>query len=641
MSKAGNIAAESITKLAAAGTAAAAAIGLAVNQAIDFNIELTKSALRADENIEKMQGLAFATKTVGIDLEKLGDISKDTREKIGDFLNTGGGGFQDFADALRLTKEEAAAVAEEFKTLSGPEILQQMVNRMQEAEVSAVQMSHALEGMASDTTDLIPLLLNNGEELKRLEERYNSLGVTISELDSQKIKALSEETAIFAATASGSMTKATAVLSDEISGVLQEFAGLSKDIGEIVVTAVVGYQALVTEATAAVFGLFRAAEIASLEASIAISETFGAGAINTVAELDKAINDFVVSATDGLVNLGTVDFLQDAAEPLDELKRKLEELIEDDTARDAFDVSFLEEQWEAAIEKINQYNEVVSEIPTGDDLAAAGGIGTPFKSADENDAELQSLMDRFASEEQLLTQKFEKEIEIAKNNKALLLELENEYIEALIELDLSEEERNQELFDIEIARHQDLLSQKLISEEQYLKSVDKLAVKFGKQDVSNTKRVNKDKSTSEQIYADTALQIGDQLFEGNKAIEAGIVVAKTGAAVMHQLGSGDPYTAFARGAAAAAIGALQLAQTLGAQKGGGAISAPSASAASSTSSADAVSGEIEVNETVTQGSNTISTSNNITITADDSDELAVAFANVINKKVQSGELILG
>jgi hypothetical protein len=35
---------------------------------------------------------------------------------------------------------------------------------MEDADVSAVQMSHALEGMASDTTKLIPLLANSGED---------------------------------------------------------------------------------------------------------------------------------------------------------------------------------------------------------------------------------------------------------------------------------------------------------------------------------------------------------------------------------------------------------------------------------------------------------------------------------------------
>lgn len=70
-----------------------------------------------------------------------------------------------------------------------------------------------------------------------------------------------------------------------------------------------------------------------------------------------------------------------------------------------------------------------------------------------------------------------------------------------------------------------------------------------------------------------AMAANQLLFDDNKAIEAGLVVAKTGAAVMHQLGSGDPYTAFGRAAAAAAIGALQLAATLSSAKGGGSIAA--------------------------------------------------------------------
>lgn len=161
-----------------------------INKTTEYSKQIKIATKLSGLNAEALQKMAFATATVGIDLEKLGDISKDTREKIGDFLNTGGGGFQDFVDAMKLTKKEARLVADEFSRLSGPEILQEMVTRMEAADVSAVQMSHALEGMASDTTNLIPLLIDGGREMKSLGDAMDGVTVPLTDEDLQKLQDL-------------------------------------------------------------------------------------------------------------------------------------------------------------------------------------------------------------------------------------------------------------------------------------------------------------------------------------------------------------------------------------------------------------------------------------------------------------------
>lgn len=140
-----------------------------------------------------MQSLAFATNTVGISLEKIGDISKDTQEKVGEFLATGGGGFKDFVDVLGLTNAEAIKVAESFKDLSGPDILQEVVNQLEAAGKSGKEISFALEGLASDTTDLIPLLTNGGEKLKDLTGGFDDLNFALSQSDVDKIKRVGVE----------------------------------------------------------------------------------------------------------------------------------------------------------------------------------------------------------------------------------------------------------------------------------------------------------------------------------------------------------------------------------------------------------------------------------------------------------------
>ena len=160
---------------AVAVTALTAGTLALISRTTEYSKELKIASQLSGVAIDKLQGMAFATSTVGISIEKLGDISKDTREKIGDFLNTGGGGFDDFVRAMKLTKEEAKLLADEFALLTGPEILQEMVTQMEGAGISAVQMSHALEGMASDTTNLIPLLANGGKEMKTLSMIYTGM----------------------------------------------------------------------------------------------------------------------------------------------------------------------------------------------------------------------------------------------------------------------------------------------------------------------------------------------------------------------------------------------------------------------------------------------------------------------------------
>ena len=152
-----------------AATIAVTAITTSTRAAVAFSKELEVAANRANETVEEMQALAFATNTVGITLEKLGDISKDTNEKIGEFIATGGGGFSDFIDVMKLSSAEANVLAREFQNMSGPDVLQEMVKRMEDAGVSGNQMSFALEGVASDTTDLIPLLQDGAKELKSLK----------------------------------------------------------------------------------------------------------------------------------------------------------------------------------------------------------------------------------------------------------------------------------------------------------------------------------------------------------------------------------------------------------------------------------------------------------------------------------------
>ena len=170
-----------------AGTAAFIAYAAAQGRAMQ---ETQALATAAGVSVEEFKSMSFALSTVGLSAEKFGDITKDTQERIGEFVTAGTGPFQDFIETMGLTREEGVKLANEFQNLSGQEVLQEMVARMQDADKSTQQMSFALESMASDTTRLIPLLKDGGKAFEELADKASKFNVELSEEEKQQFKDL-------------------------------------------------------------------------------------------------------------------------------------------------------------------------------------------------------------------------------------------------------------------------------------------------------------------------------------------------------------------------------------------------------------------------------------------------------------------
>jgi len=171
-----------------AATAAAAALAAAV-------VAMTRSTIMAANEIDQLSQVAnaapevfqrwsAASATVGIEQEKLADILKDVNDRVGDFLQTGGGPMADFFENIA---PRVGVTADQFARLSGPEALQLYVDSLERAGVSQQEMTFYLEAMASDTTRLIPLLQNGGAEMTRLGAQAQALGAV---LDADAIAAM-------------------------------------------------------------------------------------------------------------------------------------------------------------------------------------------------------------------------------------------------------------------------------------------------------------------------------------------------------------------------------------------------------------------------------------------------------------------
>lgn len=159
--------------VAIAGTALVAMGAQAVSAARDVQ----RLSQVANATPRQLQRWSAATRTVGIDQEKLSDILKDVTDRVGDFIATGGGPMADFFENIA---PKVGVTAAQFEKLSGPEALQLYVSSLQKAGVSQQQMTFYLEAMASDATLLLPLLRNNGAEMLRLGDAAEAAGAVMS-----------------------------------------------------------------------------------------------------------------------------------------------------------------------------------------------------------------------------------------------------------------------------------------------------------------------------------------------------------------------------------------------------------------------------------------------------------------------------
>ena len=150
----------------------------------------------------------------------MADILKDVNDRVGDFLQTGGGPMADFFENIA---PKVGVTAEQFARLSGPEALQLYVDSLEKAGLSQQEMTFYLEAMASDTTALIPLLQNGGAAMDGLADRAERLGVVLSEDQTSAIKQMNGALSQVHATFEGIIGQVTANLAPIVTSIAEEF----------------------------------------------------------------------------------------------------------------------------------------------------------------------------------------------------------------------------------------------------------------------------------------------------------------------------------------------------------------------------------------------------------------------------------
>jgi hypothetical protein len=136
---------------------AAGAVGFVrfISNTAQANKELERFSYLANTSINDFQKIALASSRFGVSQEKLADILKDTQDKVGDFIQTGGGAMADFFERVA---PKVGVTADQFRKLNGKDALQLYVSSLEKANLSQADMVFYMEAIASDSTLLLPLL---------------------------------------------------------------------------------------------------------------------------------------------------------------------------------------------------------------------------------------------------------------------------------------------------------------------------------------------------------------------------------------------------------------------------------------------------------------------------------------------------
>jgi hypothetical protein len=166
---------------AAGGLSIAAGFAFAgklIDDATRMAKELTNLSNVAGVSTTRFQELAFASKSFGVDQNKLSDILKDVNDKFGDYYTTGAGPLADFFENIA---PKIGITADAFKGLSSSDALQLYVKSLEDANVSQAEMTFYMEAIASDATLLTPLFMDNAAGLDQMSASAHDLGAIIDQ----------------------------------------------------------------------------------------------------------------------------------------------------------------------------------------------------------------------------------------------------------------------------------------------------------------------------------------------------------------------------------------------------------------------------------------------------------------------------
>lgn len=330
----------------AVGTAVGAGVATAVTafttmmvSAVNSASEISNLAAVANVSVTDFQKMAVGAKTVGIEQDKLSDILKDVNDKVGDFLNTGGGGMADFFEQIA---PKVGVTADQFRNLSGSQALGLYVSSLEKAKVSQSEMTFYLEAIASDATALLPLLRNNSQGFKEYGDAAEAAGAIMDETTILAAKQFSTELTVLGTylsavktTLAAEFMPVLAQLSKDLVSTTKEAGGLKTQVGSLADSLIetVAVVASLADGTARAFNIAAQAIVGTFDTAMYYLRSVGAAGNDVLGAITfgDTSREFRTAAEnmrqDALVNFG---YARIAAE---EINNELTKPLAGDTIR--------------------------------------------------------------------------------------------------------------------------------------------------------------------------------------------------------------------------------------------------------------------------------------------------------------------
>lgn len=117
--------------------------------------ELERAAKLSGTSVEEFSKWSIAAQQSGIEMDKFGDQMKDVMDRVGDYVTAGSGPMQDFFDVI---KGKSDMTIDDLVGKSAPETLSMIAQELDKVGASTAQVTFVLESLASDSTLLYDML---------------------------------------------------------------------------------------------------------------------------------------------------------------------------------------------------------------------------------------------------------------------------------------------------------------------------------------------------------------------------------------------------------------------------------------------------------------------------------------------------
>ncbi|UPU93517.1 hypothetical protein M0766_03530 [Pseudomonas putida] len=249
----------------------------------------------ANASVEEFQRMAYGAKSVGVEQDKLGDILKDVNDRVGEFLQRGGG---EMADFFKEIAPLVGVTADQFRNLSGPQALQLYYDSLQKAGLNQQQLTTYMEQMADEATALIPLLRDNGKGFKDAGDQAEKLGAVLKEIDLKRLLEAGKAVRELEATFFGVSQQITLGMLPAIESVTQSLSDLRDDGGAQKVGQAIAFLAENVDVLAAAVG----GKLTAAFAKYAIDAVASAGvAGKALVDETKAVRESAIAKAEEAV----------------------------------------------------------------------------------------------------------------------------------------------------------------------------------------------------------------------------------------------------------------------------------------------------------------------------------------------------